>query len=237
MQNSEFTESPTTLEALIDRLPRTFSDGEIEQIREAYAMAEMAHSTQPRASGEPYTVHLLATAGILADMRLDSTTITAALLHDIVEDTDVPLSHLAERFGSKVADLVDGVTKLEEIKRFTDEKRSQQLAANPKLRSQRDETLRKLFLSMAEDIRVIIIKLADRLHNIRTLKHLNEHKRRRIARETLDIYAPLANRLGIWQIKWELEDNAFRWLEPVIYKEISNGLQQRRLERSEFVAR
>ncbi|MCA9870411.1 MAG: bifunctional (p)ppGpp synthetase/guanosine-3',5'-bis(diphosphate) 3'-pyrophosphohydrolase, partial [Anaerolineae bacterium] len=121
------------------------------------------------------------------------------------------------------------------IKRFSDEKRSQQVATNPKLRSQRDETLRKLFLSMAEDIRVVIIKLADRLHNIRTLKHLNEHKRRRIARETLDIYAPLANRLGIWQIKWELEDNAFRWLEPVTYKEISNGLQQRRVERSEFI--
>ena len=235
MQNSEFSESPTSLEELIDRLPRTFADSEIEQIREAYDLAEKAHSTQPRASGEPYTVHLLAVAGILADMRLDSTTIVAGLLHDIVEDTDIPLSYLSERFGPKAADLVDGVTKLEEIKRFTDEKRSQQLENNPKLRSQRDETLRKLFLSMAEDIRVIIIKLADRLHNIRTLKHLNEHKRRRIARETLDIYAPLANRLGIWQIKWELEDNAFRWLDPVTYKEISNGLQQRRIERSEFI--
>ncbi len=125
---------------------------------------------------------------------------------------------------------------MEEIKRFSDENQSQQLASNPKLRSQRDETLRKLFLAMAEDIRVVIIKLADRLHNVRTLGYLKEHKRRRIARETLEIYTPLANCLGIWQIKWELEDGAFRWLEPEVYKRISAALAQRRTERTRFVS-
>ena len=214
MENSDFSKPPATLDELIGRLPRSFAEAEIQMIRNAYDLAAEAHAAIPRASGEPYIIHPLAVAGILADLRLDATAIAAGLLHDVVEDSDITVATLAERFNPKVASLVDGVTKLEEIKRFSEDNESQQVATNPKLRSRRDETLRKLFLAMAEDIRVVIIKLADRLHNVRTLEHLKEHKRRRITRETLEIYTPLANRLGIWQIKWQLEDEAFRWLEP-----------------------
>ncbi len=235
MENSDFSKPPATLDELIGRLPRSFTEAEIQMIRNAYDLAAEAHAAVPRESGEPYIIHPLAVAGILADLRLDATAIAAGLLHDVVEDSEITVATLAERFNPKVASLVDGVTKLEEIKRFSDENQSQQLASNPKLRSQRDETLRKLFLAMAEDIRVVIIKLADRLHNVRTLGYLKEHKRRRIARETLEIYTPLANRLGIWQIKWELEDGAFRWLEPEVYKRISNALAQRRTERTKFI--
>ncbi|MEA3337185.1 MAG: bifunctional (p)ppGpp synthetase/guanosine-3',5'-bis(diphosphate) 3'-pyrophosphohydrolase [Chloroflexota bacterium] len=233
--NGDFSSLPTTIEELIDRLPRSFTESDVERIREAYQLASEAHGDVTRASGEPYILHPLAVAGILAELRLDTNAIVAGLLHDVAEDTPYDIGYLEEHFGAKVASLVDGVTKLEEIKRFSDEKKSKRVAADPKLRSQRDETLRKMFLAMAEDIRVVIIKLADRLHNIRTLKHLKEHKRRRIARETLEIYAPLANRLGIWQIKWELEDGSFRWLEPRIYKEISASLQQRRIERAQYI--
>ncbi len=228
---------PTNLDELMQRLPRTFLDADRERIREAYQFAADAHSDNKRASGEPYILHPLAVAGILAELRLDPNTIIAGLLHDVVEDTAYKLDDLASRFGDQVAALVDGVTKLEDMKKFSDQQKAAQMAVDPKLRSQRDETLRKMFLAMAEDIRVVIIKLADRLHNIRTLKHLKEHKRRRIARETLEIYAPLANRLGIWQIKWELEDGSFRWLEPNIYKQISSSLQQRREEREAYVNR
>jgi RelA/SpoT family (p)ppGpp synthetase len=236
METSDFSKPPATLDELIGRLPRSFTEAEIQMIRNAYDLAAEAHAAVPRASGEPYIIHPLAVAGILADLRLDATAIAAGLLHDVVEDSDITVATLAERFNPKVASLVDGVTKLEEIKRFSDENQSLQVASNPKLRSQRDETLRKLFLAMAEDIRVVIIKLADRLHNVRTLGYLKEHKRRRIARETLEIYTPLANRLGIWQIKWELEDGAFRWLEPEVYKRISNALAQRRTERTRYVS-
>jgi GTP pyrophosphokinase len=246
MLKSEFRDPPKSLEELLGRLPRTFSDGEIEQIRDAYCLAEEAHGTQARASGEPYTVHLLAVAGILADMRLDATTIIASLLHDVVEDTHISLKQIDERFDPKVAKLVDGVTKLDEVRKLRDrhqgepddseeQPRNPPPPPNPKLRSQRDETLRKLFIHMADDVRVVIIKLADRLHNVRTLEHLKEHKRKRIARETLDIYAPLANRLGIWQIKSELEDHAFYWLDPGKFKQIENGLQQHREERKASV--
>jgi GTP pyrophosphokinase len=233
--NGDFTSVPSNLDELIARLPRSFSEDDVQRISDAYALAQEAHGDVTRASGEPYIRHPLAVAGILAELRLDSNAIIAGLLHDVAEDTECDVDYLEKRFGEKVARLVDGVTKLEEIKKFSDEKQSRQVVANPKLRGQRDETLRKMFLAMAEDIRVVIIKLADRLHNIRTLKYLNQHKRRRIARETLEIYAPLANRLGIWQIKWELEDGAFRWLEPQVYKEISQGLAQRRTERAHYI--
>ena len=236
MINGDFSKSPITPEELIERLPRTYSEDDIELIRQAYELANDAHQDVPRASGEPYIMHPLAVAGILADLRLDAKAIAAGLLHDVAEDTSVSIEEIGKRFGPDVGQLVDGVTKLEKIGRIGDEKQSASVVANPRLRSQHDETLRKLFLAMGKDIRVVLIKLADRLHNIRTLGHLKEHKRRRIARETLEIYAPLANRLGIWQIKWELEDGAFRWLEPETFKKISNGLQRRRAERSHFIA-
>ncbi len=245
MTNGDFTKPPGTLEELIEHLPRTYTDEDIQLIRSAYEMANMAHADVPRASGEPYIIHPLAVAGILADLRLDAKTIAAGLLHDVAEDTTITIEEIGKRFGSDVASLVDGVTKLEKIGRIglgeekednqNGPKTEQTAAVNPRLRSQRDETLRKLFLAMGKDIRVVLIKLADRLHNVRTLGHLKEHKRRRIARETLEIYAPLANRLGIWQIKWELEDSSFRWLEPAIYKRIAADLQNRRTERLAFI--
>ncbi|MCS6844097.1 MAG: bifunctional (p)ppGpp synthetase/guanosine-3',5'-bis(diphosphate) 3'-pyrophosphohydrolase [Caldilineales bacterium] len=231
----DLTKEPTTLEELIKRLPRTMSEEDVDLIRRAYELAATAHRDAQRASGEPYILHPLAVAGILADLRLDANTIAAGLLHDVVEDnTAYDIAYLAEHFNPKVAALVDGVTKLEDMRKFTD---GISPTADPKVRSQRDETLRKMFLAMAEDVRVVIIKLADRLHNIRTLGALKDHKRRRIARETLEIYAPLANRLGMWEIKWELEDGAFRWLEPQIYKQIAHDLQQRREERAAYVQR
>lgn len=263
MNNDEFLESPTTLEELITRLPRSYSDDDIQLIRKAHALASEAHADVPRASGEPYIIHPLAVAGILADLRLDAKAIAAGLLHDVAEDTSISIEDIGKLFDSDVASLVDGVTKLEKISLISakvgkeeqeeegerqeaatapgrprrEDKEVQPVAArDPRLRSQRDETLRKLFLAMSKDIRVVLIKLADRLHNVRTLGHLKEHKRRRVARETLEIYAPLANRLGIWQIKWQLEDGAFRWLEPAIYKKIANDLQVRRVEREQSIA-
>ncbi len=260
MNNGDFSASPTTLDDLIQRLPRTYSDEDVQLIRNAYALASEAHGDTPRASGEPYIIHPLAVAGILADLRLDARAIAAGLLHDVAEDTSITIDEIRKRFDADVANLVDGVTKLEMISqigmkvdkeekaeedddqqapsaaaRQRDREAQPAAALNPRLRSQRDETLRKLFLAMSKDIRVVLIKLADRLHNVRTLGHLKEHKRRRIARETLEIYAPLANRLGIWQIKWELEDCAFRWLEPGMYKKIANDLQVRRAERQQFL--
>ncbi|HNS01192.1 MAG TPA: bifunctional (p)ppGpp synthetase/guanosine-3',5'-bis(diphosphate) 3'-pyrophosphohydrolase [Anaerolineae bacterium] len=257
MPNEEFLDSPTTLEELIARLPRTYSDEDILLIRNAYALASEAHADVPRASGEPYIIHPLAVAGILAELRLDAKAIAAGLLHDVAEDTSISIAEIGKRFDADVASMVDGVTKLEKISQIgvkpskeeqeeeaeqagvsapARPRREEREAPPPRLRSQRDETLRKLFLAMSKDIRVVLIKLADRLHNVRTLNHLKEHKRRRIARETLEIYAPLANRLGIWQIKWQLEDGAFRWLEPAIYKKIATDLQARRAEREQSIA-
>ena len=258
MPNEEFLDSPTTLEELIARLPRTYSDEDVHLIRNAYTLASEAHADVPRASGEPYIIHPLAVAGILADLRLDAKAIAAGLLHDVAEDTSITIGEIGKRFDADVASLVDGVTKLEKISQISTKlgkeeqeeeagerseagaparpRREEREMPPPRLRSQRDETLRKLFLAMSKDIRVVLIKLADRLHNVRTLGHLKEHKRRRIARETLEIYAPLANRLGIWQIKWQLEDGAFRWLEPVVYKKIANDLQVRRVEREQSIA-
>jgi GTP pyrophosphokinase len=244
MNNGDFSISPTSLEELVSQLPRTYTDEDIQLIRSAYEVASEAHADVPRASGEPYIIHPLAVAGVLADLRLDAKAIAAGLLHDVAEDTRVSIDEIGKRFGADVASLVDGVTKLEKIERMgrgaddADPTNGQPVSPppiNPRLRSQRDETLRKLFLAMSKDIRVVLIKLADRLHNVHTLGHLKDHKRRRIARETLEIYAPLANRLGIWQIKWELEDSAFRWLEPAIYKKIAADLQIRRVERLAFI--
>jgi GTP diphosphokinase / guanosine-3',5'-bis(diphosphate) 3'-diphosphatase len=245
MNNGDFSKSPATLEELVSRLPRTYSDDDVQLIRSAFEVANAAHADVPRASGEPYIIHPLAVAGILADLRLDAKAIAAGLLHDVAEDTKVSIDEIGKRFGADVASLVDGVTKLEKIERLgrgvedADPRDGQSESPlppiSPRLRSQRDETLRKLFLAMSKDIRVVLIKLADRLHNVHTLGHLKDHKRRRIARETLEIYAPLANRLGIWQIKWELEDGAFRWLEPAVYKKIAADLQSRRAERLAFI--
>ncbi|MGC8781097.1 MAG: RelA/SpoT family protein [Anaerolineae bacterium] len=217
-------------QTLRERLPRNYTPQEIEFIRRAYERAAAAHGDQKRRSGEAYITHPEEVAGILADLRLDADTIAAALLHDVAEDTVIPISVLAAEFGQQVGILVDGVTKLKEVRERVSEEALTSKTADPQV-----ESLRKMFLATGKDVRVMLIKLADRLHNMRTLMHMSEEDQKRIARETLDIYAPLADRMGIYQIKWELEDLAFRYLEPEKYREIERALARRREERQEFV--
>src|SRR6202030_34035 len=162
------------------------------------------HRTQVRRSGEPYLMHLLEVAHILADMRLDATTLTAALLHDVIEDTEFPVSRIEERFGAEVAHLVEGVTKISRLNMMAPEARQA-------------ENVRKMLLAMVHDVRVVLVKLADRLHNMRTLEFLDPVRQQRIARETMDIYAPIAHRLGMSVIQGELEDLSFRYLESDSY--------------------
>jgi GTP pyrophosphokinase len=204
---------------------------EIDFIRHAYRFGERAHHGQTRATGEPYFHHALAVAGILAELRLDHETIAAAILHDVIEDSDTTLDDLKREFGERVAALVDGVTKMDVIQEYKG------ITALTRREHAQAESLRKMLLAMAEDVGVVLIKLADRLHNMRTLGVFAEEKQRRIARETMDIFAPLANRLGIWQLKWELEDLAFRYLEPVAYKQIAALLAEKRIDREEYIAR
>ena len=244
------------IDNLIEALPEYYSTLDRELVRRAYKVAEAAHQGQKRASGEPYIQHCLAVAAILSEMRVPPAVVAAGLLHDTVEDTSITLDDLQRDFDPEIAKLVDGVTKLTQLPRVSrgdqhPEKENlaeeqRQLAdrrgqedpdavAERIMRSRRydlvSETLRKTFLAMGDDVRVVLIKLADRLHNMRTLSHVSEAKQRRIAQETLDIFAPLANRLGIWQLKWELEDLAFRYVNPETYREIADNIAQRRKDR------
>ena len=203
------------MEAYADRL-------DVDAIRDAYELAAEAHAGQTRASGQEYVTHTIEVATILAKLRLDTASIIVGLIHDVVEDTELSLTDLEQRFGSEVATIVDGVTKLGQV-RFRS------------ATEQQVENYRKMLLSMAEDARVILVKLADRVHNMRTLEHLSEHKRRRIARETREIYAPLAHRLGMAAIRWELEDLAFKSLEPDAYAALTKKIKQRRKEREREV--
>jgi GTP pyrophosphokinase len=223
------------LEKLLTQLPDHYNLAERELIERAYHVAEEAHRGQTRHSGKPYITHCLEVAGILAEMRAPPEVIAAGLLHDTVEDTQITLKDLRTDFGETVANLVDGVTKLTNLPRVSrgdnpsgvdKDKNLPETEANAKSRKQAlaSETLRKTFLAMGDDVRVVLIKLADRLHNMRTLNHMREDKRKRIAKETLDIFAPLANRLGIWQMKWELEDLGFQYLNPEKYTEILTNL-------------
>ena len=216
-----------TWDMLLRQLPKSYSPQDVELVRRAFRFAESAHSDQQRKSGESYIVHPLAVAGILADLRLDAKTVAAALLHDLAEDTDVDIPDLTEEFGPEVASLVDGVTKLVAIAEMA---RLPEDSRDPKV-----ESLRKMLLAMVGDVRVVLIKLADRLHNMRTMSYMSEEQQRRISRETLDIYAPLASVLGIYQAKWELEDLAFRYLEPETYTQMKKALAQRRAERESYV--
>ncbi|HVA28308.1 MAG TPA: bifunctional (p)ppGpp synthetase/guanosine-3',5'-bis(diphosphate) 3'-pyrophosphohydrolase [Candidatus Baltobacteraceae bacterium] len=193
-----------------------------EWLRRVYEVADRAHDGQRRASGESYIEHPLAVAGILADLEMDRQTIAAALLHDVVEDTTITTEAVAAEFGDEIASLVDGVTKLTRIPYQSKE-------------DAQVENLRKMFMAMARDIRVIIIKLADRLHNMRTLSSLPAAKQQSIARETLDIYAPIAHRLGIWKIKWEIEDECLKYLDPEPYREIVERVAKTRRERENDV--
>lgn len=192
------------------------------KIKKAFEFSDRYHKGQLRKSGEPYIIHPLQTALILTTLHSDDDTICAGLLHDVVEDTECTKEIIEKEFGESVSELVEGVTKLGKIQ-YTDKQENQV------------ENYRKLFMAMAKDIRVIMIKLSDRLHNMRTLKFVNENKRLRIARETLEIYAPLANRLGIYSIKWELEDLCFRYIYPDEFKELSEQISQKREERVKFI--
>ena len=198
------------------------TDDECNQVLKAFELADKAHEGQLRASGEPYIMHPLAVAGILAHLQIDHITLMAALMHDVVEDTSYSKEDLEEMFGSEVAFLVDGVTKLNQFQYETKEDRQM-------------ENYRKMILAMAKDVRVVVIKLGDRLHNMRTLKHMRSDKQKRIAKETLEIFAPLAHRLGIFNVKWELEDLSFRYLEPEKYYDLVDQMKQKRQAREDIV--
>ncbi len=213
-----------SLHHIEQELQAHYPQADLSPLSAAFAFAHAAHADQKRASGEPYVTHPLAVARILAEMGLDPTAVTAALLHDIPEDTEYSLDDVEEHFGADVARLVNGVTKLSKFSTLTHEQ-------------QQAENIRKMFLAMAEDIRVVLIKLADRLHNMRTLTALPPAKQLRIARQTAEIYAPLAERLGIWQIKWELEDLAFKIMDPDAYHEVAGQLESHRKGREVYVRR
>lgn len=211
------------LDELISAVKTNFPNADLDLIYKAFNFANEAHKNQKRVSGYPYIMHPLHVAITVANLKFDVESICAALLHDVVEDTEYTLDDVRNLFGDNIANLVDGVTKLDKIEITSSEERHM-------------ENLRKMFLAMANDIRVIIIKFADRLHNLSTLISMPEDKQRATARETLNLYAPLAHRLGMYKIKWELEDYSLKYLDPVAYHEIVEGINQKRQEREEFIA-
>ena len=216
------TKDDITLGDLISTTKKNTKRTDIKMITKAYNYAFIHHGEQKRKSGDPYIIHPLNVANIIAGLGLDTETICAALLHDVVEDTDVTRDDLVKEFGKEITEIVDGVTKLQKIQ-YSDKKEEQV------------ENYRKMFLAMGKDIRVILIKLADRLHNMRTLKYLTRDRQLAIAKETMELYAPLANRIGMYSLKWELEDLSFKYLNPDEYREILEGLDEKREERLSFV--
>jgi len=232
------------LQTLLLHLPKNYTAYDRETIIKAYNMAENAHKGQFRVSGQPYITHCVGVAIILSDLEVAPTLIMAGLLHDVVEDTTVTLEEIKNEFGETVEKFVDGVTKLTSLPNISradqhEDERSPLENSQGYTGSRKAaliaETLRKTFLAMGDDVRVVLIKLADRLHNMRTLNYLPESRQKRIAQETLDIFAPLANRLGIWQIKWELEDLGFRYTNPEKYKEIAENLASTREKREDDI--
>jgi guanosine-3',5'-bis(diphosphate) 3'-pyrophosphohydrolase len=209
-------------EDMLEKLQSYQPDADLDYLRRAYIFSAKVHQGTSRLSGEPYLVHPIEVAGILTDLKMDYVTVACGLLHDTVEDTDTTVEEIAEYFGDEAASVVDGLTKIARIEFKTREE-------------QQAENFRKMILAMSKDIRVILIKVADRLHNMRTLEHLKPERRRAIAQETLDIYAPLANRLGLGRIKWELEDLCLKYLEPEVYKELVTKISAKREDREEYI--
>ncbi len=212
-----------TIDDIILRVRSYNRKTDVKLIRKAFEYANVHHEGQLRKSNEPYIIHPLEVAYIVSTLELDDYAICAAMLHDVVEDTSATLDEIRKEFGEEIAMLVDGVTKLGKLFNYLDKEEEQV------------ENYRKFFMAMAKDIRVVMIKLADRLHNMRTLKHLSDDRKIAIAKETIQIYAPLANRLGIYSIKWELEDLSFLYLEPEAYKELVEGINSKRAEREKFI--
>ena len=219
------------LDRLMDKAREYLPEASLGIVKEAYDYAEEAHRGQFRKSGEPFLEHPVETALALADLKLDADALAAGLLHDVVEDSpEIVVEDIEGKFGADVARLVDGVTKFTAA-----ELAAGGVAVGPQAARAQAETIRKMLMAMAQDIRVVLIKLADRLHNMSTIKHLPPAKRIEKSRETLDIYAPLAHRLGIWEMKWRLEDMSFQQLYPAEYREISQRLNAKRVEREEYV--
>ncbi len=212
----------SAIERLLHGLGDAYRAEDTMLLVRAYMLASYAHRNQRRESGEPYILHPIAVAQILIELGMDPQCVAAGLLHDVAEDTEFTIEYISEQFGAEIASLVDGVTKLKRINEMG--------SARAGIANHKAESLRKMFIAMVDDVRVVLIKLADRLHNMRTLSGQKEHKRRRIARETLEIFAPLANRLGIWPVKSELEDLSFRYLEPATYKDLMKAILQKQPE-------
>ena len=219
----DFTDPEVLYEKLINTIREYHPSTDLSMVEKAYKLARDAHKDQKRKSGEPYIIHPLCVAIILAELELDKETIVAGILHDVVEDTTATLEDLSREFNDEVALLVDGVTKLGQLS-YSHDKMDLQA-----------ENLRKMFLAMAKDIRVILIKLADRLHNMRTLQYMRPEKQKEKARETMDIYAPIAHRLGISKIKTELDDLSLKYLQPEVYKDLEEKLQTNKEGRENFI--
>src|SRR5882757_1050654 len=196
---------------------------DLEIVKKAYEFSQLHHSGQTRASGEPYLAHTLQVALVLAEMKMDSVAVAAGLLHDSVEDTSVTIVDIRKEFGEQVAHIVEGVTKISQIDFSSREE-------------QQAENLRKMMLAMVDDIRVVLIKLADRLHNMRTLEHLESDRQQKIAQETLDIYGPIAHRLGMGKIRGELEDLGFRYIDPLGYEQVREAVESRRKKGEHFLS-
>ena len=210
------------IEEIVDTVAINHPQANLDLLRRAYLFSAREHKGQKRASGESYLVHPLEVANILATMKLDEVSVATGLLHDVVEDTLVDLDTIRTYFGEEIAHLVDGLTKIAQISNISREE-------------QQAENVRKMLLAMVDDVRIVLVKLADRLHNMRTLQYLNPEKRKRIAEETMEIFAPIAHRLGMGKLRGELEDLAFRHLHPEDYRELAEQLEKRRAENEAFL--